>query len=110
VDEWYAMNHFFALLNNLMGIPVQLGWLMISMGVLSVFNALTLLSPPQNFIIILELMPLPFSARCLLLLVAAINVILSMIYEQWGSGGVAHVVGRIVQWHRGRRRYRGGNV
>jgi hypothetical protein len=86
------------------------GWLMFSMITLSLFNILVLLSPPQAAVVVLELMPLPASARSTLLLVVAINVVLSVIFEQMGSGVVAHMIGRLLQLRHPRRRVRDGNA
>jgi cation-transporting ATPase 13A2 len=89
------------------GVP---GWLMISMVTLTLFNMVVLLSPPQSLVVILELMPLPFSARRTLLVVTLVNMALSVVFEQWGSRGVAYVIGRMMQLRRGRRRTKGGET
>ena len=85
------------------------GWLMISIMTLTVLNAAVLLSPPQQFIVILELMPLPFSARSRLLVVAMLNVVGSMVFEQGGSEIVGKIMGKFIAYlRRGRRRWREG--
>jgi len=79
---------------------------MFSLGVLSLFNIMVLLLPPQPISDILTLMPLPFRARTVLLLMAVINVAVSMTFEQWGTQLVAGVIGGGMRWWRGRRRAR----
>jgi cation-transporting ATPase 13A3/4/5 len=89
----------------------QTAWLMLSMVVLSVFNVLVLLAPPEPVRAILTLMTLPVEARLILLFVAAGNVVLSLAFEQWGSQVVASVVGGVMRrWQQGRRRVREGKV
>ncbi|KAF9012429.1 P-type ATPase [Cyathus striatus] len=87
------------------------GLLMFSMVVLSIFNIMVLLSPPQAISEILSLMPLPFDARITLLFAAVINVAVSMTYEQWGAQCVGAAAGVLIKWwHQGRRRVRDGNT
>jgi cation-transporting P-type ATPase 13A2 len=74
---------------------------MLSMVALSLFNVIVLLSPPQPVVVVLELMFLPRSARGTLLTLVLMNVVLSAVYERWGSGIVAGIVGRTVRhWRR----------
>jgi len=80
------------------------------MATLSLFSILVLMSPPQPIVVVLELMPLPTSARRTLLLVAAINVVSSVVFEKWGSGVVARIVGRLSLLRKGRRRVRDGKA
>lgn len=73
---------------------------MISIGSLTLFNVIVLLSPPKAFMSILELMDLPFHARTTLLFAALVNAALSLSYEHWGAQAVAQVIGSISQIHR----------
>ena len=61
---------------------------------------------------ILELMPIPFSARSTMVWVVMMNVAVSMIFEQWGSKVVAGFIGKLsqIQIRRGRRRVRTGKI
>ena len=77
--------------------------LMVSIGCLSLFNVLVLLFPPGPIAVILELMPLPYSARWTLLLAVVINVAISMAYERWGAQNVAVLIGSAMRM---RRRWR----
>ncbi|KAL0956491.1 hypothetical protein HGRIS_002636 [Hohenbuehelia grisea] len=87
------------------------GWLMASLAVLTLFNVLVLLSPPQPIIVVLELMTLPFAGRTTILASVVINVALSMAFEKWGTEAVAVVVGGVLNlFRRERRRYRGGKA
>lgn len=84
------------------------GWLMGSLGLLTALNTLVLLWPPQAISDILTLMPLPSDGRSVLLFGAAANAVLSMGFEQWGTGPVAAAVGRVwrmsQRWTSSRRR------
>jgi cation-transporting P-type ATPase 13A2 len=73
---------------------------MFSMVTLTLFNIVVVMSPPQFIVVVLELMPLPTDGRRTLLILAAINVAVSLAFEQWGSGLVAYIVGRLVQRRR----------
>ncbi|KAJ3989971.1 P-type ATPase [Lentinula detonsa] len=86
--------------------------LMLSLGSLTLFNLLVLLSPPQAIVDLLTLMPIPKEGRLKLLLAVAINMSLCILYEGIGSFVVAGVVGQITQWRKRTRRIRetGGKV
>ncbi|KAF4621315.1 hypothetical protein D9613_000774 [Agrocybe pediades] len=87
------------------------GWLMFSMCLLSGFNILVLLGPPEVVARLLTLMDLPVSGRYTLFIAALINVGVSMGFEQWGASGVSTAVGAVTKWwHRGRRRVRDGKT
>ncbi|KAI0051214.1 P-type ATPase [Auriscalpium vulgare] len=87
------------------------GWLMLSLSALSTFNILVLLAPPRVVSDILELMPLPLSARVTLLCVGVINVALSLAFERWGAQVVADAVNAIGVFQQGpRRRVRDGKA
>ncbi|KAL4249984.1 Cation-transporting ATPase [Abortiporus biennis] len=77
--------------------------LMLSIGCLSLFNLLVLLSPPDFITSILELMDIPFGGRTTLLFSVVLNVILSMTYEHWGTQIVSQMIGSIMRL---RRRWR----
>lgn len=83
---------------------------MLALGVLGAFNLLVLLSPPAAMVDILSLMVLPMDGRAFLLFVVTLNVAVSMLYEQYGAGAVAGVVGTVMNWRHGRRRVRDGKV
>ena len=82
--------------------------LMLSLIVLSSFNVLVLLAPPALFSAILELMPIPSSARFTLLGAVIINVALSLAFERWGAQGVANLVDMYL--HTRKRRIRDGKA
>lgn len=82
---------------------------MLSLGVLSMFNMLVLLSPPSIMAELLTLMALPFEARTLLLFAVALNVVISLGFEQWGAQTVAVLIGNMMRRH-GRRRVRNGKT
>lgn len=77
---------------------------MISIGTLTIFNLVLLLSPPQFVAEKLNLMPLVFSARLTLFFIVLFNVLVSVAFEQRGSGWIASIIGLLTKWHRGRRR------
>lgn len=83
--------------------------LMLSIGVLTLFNIMVLLAPPQFLVSILELEDLPFEGRLTLLLAVIMNVILSMGFERWGAGAVAQLVGYLMQL-RGKHRVKDGKT
>ncbi|KDQ53585.1 hypothetical protein JAAARDRAFT_137089 [Jaapia argillacea MUCL 33604] len=86
------------------------GLLMLSISVLTAFNILVLLRPPQALSLILELVPLPFSARLVLLAAVVVNVVLSTAFENWGAQVVAQVIGWLLLFRRERRRVREGKT
>ena len=77
---------------------------MFSIGLLTAINLVVLLAPSKLVILMLELMILPFEGRTLLLWVVVVNVVLSMMYEKWGVGAVARVVGWVIRLRGGKRR------
>lgn len=81
------------------------GWLMFSLTVLSTLNVLVLLWPPKVISGLLQLKPIPFSARMVLLVGAVVNIVVSVAFEKWGAQRVAEIVG-ILMRRRGRRRVR----
>lgn len=90
---------------------VSIAWLMSSMCLLSVFNIWVLLAPAKVVSTLLTLMPLPLGARYTLLMVAVINVGVSLSFERWGAQRVSDLVGAVTLWlHRGRRRVREGKA
>ena len=86
------------------------GWLMLSLIALSLFNVAVLLVPTKFMSAVLELMPLPLSARLTLLWVAVINVAVSVAFERWVAQLIADVVGMLVSEHEGRRRIKDSRV
>ncbi|KAL1672462.1 hypothetical protein EV122DRAFT_271611 [Schizophyllum commune] len=88
-------------------------WLMAALLLLTAFNVVVLLVPPQPVADLLDLMPLPMSGRWTLLVAAVINVIACVVYESWGAQLVAQAVGRVmsaVRGSRGRTRVREGKT
>jgi cation-transporting ATPase 13A3/4/5 len=77
---------------------------MVSLVALSLFNVSVLLAPTKFIAALLELMPMPISARLILLSAAIINVAVSVVFERWIAQLVADVVGVFVSQHEGRRR------
>lgn len=90
-------------LTNTFVADLVLALLMVSIGLLSIFNILVLLSPPGPIAALLELMPLPSSARLTLLFAVILNVGVSMAYERWGAQTVASLIGSLMK---ARRRWR----
>lgn len=82
---------------------------MLSMTLLSGFNILVLLAPPEAVASVLTLMNLPLGVRYMLLLAACVNIVASMGFEKWGTSGVSVVIGWIFSWW-GRRRVRDGKT
>ncbi len=82
----------------------KLGWLMLSLVALSLFNVSVLLAPTKFISTFLELMPLPFTARLMLLWAAVINVAVSVVFERWLAQLIADVVGMLMTEYEGRRR------
>jgi cation-transporting ATPase 13A3/4/5 len=76
----------------------------VSIGLLSLFNVVILLWPPQAIAGVMILLPLPFRARVILLMAVIANVVLSIVYEEWGAGRIAGMIGEVSRWRRGRRR------
>lgn len=73
---------------------------MVSIGLFTMFNVVVLLIPPAFISNVLELMPLPATARTTLLLVVVINVVTSATYERWGAQAVARIVSGLNHFHR----------
>ncbi|KAI0697731.1 P-type ATPase [Cerioporus squamosus] len=85
------------------------GWFMLSMVCLCLFNVVVLLKPPTFVADLLELMPLPGSARATLLLAVVVNVLTSLAFEHYGTPAVSHVVGKLFELRR-RHRVRDGKI
>jgi len=78
---------------------------MFSMSLLTAFNVLVLLAPPQTIKRLLGLMFIPLTGRNTLLMAACINIGASLAFEAWGAQGVSSVIGWAMRWwQRGRRR------
>ncbi|KIK97368.1 hypothetical protein PAXRUDRAFT_765457 [Paxillus rubicundulus Ve08.2h10] len=86
------------------------GWLMVSIIALSLFNLLVLLRPPKSVELVLELMPLPFSARLWLAAFVVVNVVASLAFEQWATQLVSRLIGALMTLRREQKRYREGKV
>lgn len=84
---------------------------MLSLVGLTSFNVLVLLFPPGPLLDMLELMSLPSGGRLTLLVVVAINVMLSLCFERWGTEGVTACYGWIMgQLRHSKRRIRDGKA
>lgn len=87
---------------------------MLSLVALSLFNVLVSLAPIKFISALLELVPIPISARLTLLWAAIINVAVSVGYERWIAQAVGEVVGMFVSSLRqdgsGRRRIKDNRV
>lgn len=84
---------------------------MVSLVALSLFNVSVLLAPIKFISKLLELVPIPISARLILLWAAIINVAVSVGYERWIAQVVADVVGLFVSSQQdGRRRMKDSRV
>ncbi|KAF9227264.1 hypothetical protein BS17DRAFT_775209 [Gyrodon lividus] len=86
------------------------GWLMVSIIALSLFNLLVLLRPPKSVELVLELMPLPFSARLWLAAFVVVNIVTSLAFEQWATHLISEVIGVLMTLRREQKRYREGKV
>lgn len=79
------------------------GLFMFSLASLSAFNLVVLLVRPRLLASLLELVPLPFSARTTLLIAVVVNIVLSLAYEQWGTQLLARMIGFVMQLRQRRR-------
>lgn len=86
---------------------VKEAWLMISIGALLLFNLIALLAPPTPVSQLLGLVAVPMSGRMVMLIAVVINMVLAVVYEDWGAQRIAQAVGR---WRGWRRRVREGKV
>lgn len=62
-----------------------------------------MLAPPRPIASLLELVPLPFTARTSILGMIIINIVLSMAFEQWATQAIAKAVGYIMELHHSKR-------
>ncbi|KAG8214021.1 hypothetical protein J3R82DRAFT_10776 [Butyriboletus roseoflavus] len=86
------------------------GWLMVSVIALSLFNLFVLLRPPKALEVILELMPIPFSARAMLAAFVLVNVVVSLAFEEWATQLIAKLIGALMKLQQEKRRYREGKA
>lgn len=80
---------------------------MVSIIALALFNLLLLLRPPKVLELILELMPIPFSARASLVAIVVVNIVVSLAFEEWGTRLIANLMEKLQEE---RRRYRDGKA
>ncbi|KIJ26543.1 hypothetical protein M422DRAFT_192081 [Sphaerobolus stellatus SS14] len=78
--------------------------LILCIGMLSAFSTLLLLRSPQAFANILGLMAIPMRARVELMAVVAVNVVLSLAFEEWLQQLVVKVISRVLRRRRRGRR------
>lgn len=83
---------------------------MLAMGVIGLINVWLILRPAHFFIVLLELMEIPVSARFTLLFAVIINVAVSMAYEKWGITIIASLIGFLMESLRSRKRIRDGKA
>jgi cation-transporting ATPase 13A2 len=83
---------------------------MLSLIALSLFNVSVLLAPIKLISALLELVPIPISARLTLLWAAIINVVVSVGFERWIAQPVAEMIGMLMTQHEGRRRVKDNRV
>lgn len=88
-------------------VEVKKAWLMASIGALLLFNLIALLAPPTPVSQLLGLVAVPMSGRMVMLVAVVINMVLAVVYEDWGAQRIAQAVGR---WRGWRRRVREGKV
>ncbi|KAI0305581.1 P-type ATPase [Multifurca ochricompacta] len=86
------------------------GLLMLFLVTLSLFNISVLVAPTKFVSAVLELMPIPVSARLTLLWVGVINVAVSVSFERWVAQPVADVIGIFLSRHEGRRRIKESRI
>ncbi|KAG9316705.1 hypothetical protein JVU11DRAFT_2765 [Chiua virens] len=86
------------------------GWLMVSIITLSLFNLVVLLCPPKSMELILELMPIPFSARAWLTAFVLVNVVVSLAFEEWATELIAKLIGALMVLRREKKRYQDGKA
>ncbi|TRM69338.1 hypothetical protein BD626DRAFT_390522 [Schizophyllum amplum] len=89
------------------------GWLVAGLLVLTAFNVIVLMAPPEPIVDLLDLMTLPMTARSTLLVAAVVNVVACVAFEQWGAGLVAQGIGKVLpalRGPRGRTRMREGKT
>lgn len=83
---------------------------MLSLVALSLFNVSVLLAPIKFISALLELVPIPISARLTLVWAAIINVAVSVGYERWVAQVVADAVGMFVSQQDSRRRVKDNRI
>ncbi|EJD02982.1 Ca-transporting ATPase [Fomitiporia mediterranea MF3/22] len=86
------------------------GLFMLAMSVIALINVWLTLYPPQPLLVLLELMVIPFSGRSILIAAVAVNVLLSVTFERWGTASVARVISFATDQFRIRRRIRDGKA
>jgi hypothetical protein len=70
---------------------------MVALTGLLLFNVWMLLSPPQLMMELLTLMPLPQSGRAVLLIGVAINMAVSIVFEEYVALRLASGIGKLVR-------------
>jgi len=81
-------------------------FLVLSLTVLTAFNLLVLLLPPQSIADLLTLMLIPQDGRLKLLMAVAINIVVCILYEEFGALVVAGAVGKVIEWRKESRKIR----
>lgn len=83
---------------------------MVSIIATSLFTLFILLRPPKALVLILGLLPIPFSARAWLAVFVLVNVAVSLAFEEWGTQLIAKVIGALMKLGREKKRYRDGKA
>lgn len=83
---------------------------MLSISAIALINIWLTLSPSSSLMTLLELMDIPTMARLILVGAVAINVILSVLFEKWGTTVAAGVIGIVIDCFRNKRRVRDGKA
>jgi len=84
-------------------------WLMLSIVSLSAVNIVALLAPPAPVSRWLNVMQLPFSGRMTLCVAVVVNMIASVVFEDWAVPAIAKLTGGWQKWY-GQRRVREGKA
>ena len=85
---------------------MNIGMLIGSIALLSIFSTWVLLGPPRPVAFILDLMTVPVGARLTAGIAVIVNVGISFAYEEWICARVAKAAGVIIYGKTGRRRRR----
>ncbi|KAI5123953.1 hypothetical protein M0805_006366 [Coniferiporia weirii] len=86
------------------------GAFMLTIILIALINAWLILLPAQPFVVLLELMRLPFTARLVLLAGVIVNIVFSTVFERWGTASIAGVIGYVTDYLHGKRRVRDGKT
>lgn len=83
---------------------------MVSIIALSLVNLFVLFRPPKALELILELMPIPLSARASLAAFVLVNIIVSLAFEEWATKLISKLIGALMKLQQEKKRYREGKA